>query len=275
MEKKSAFAPVNGAELYYEIAGSGQALVMIHAGIADSRMWDHEFETFAKSYRVLRYDMRNYGQSKPVPEQAYRPIEDLEALLEYLHITESIILMGCSMGGELAMDFCLKHPQKVAALIMSCSGPSGLTLDVARPAQFSEINAAFEAEDYDRVNELELQVWVDGGRPTDQVDPTVRALVYEMNQQALAYEVAGLGERLPNAPAEAAAASRLKEIRCPVLIISGEFDTAYMQAAAEYMKQHIARTTYYSISDAAHLPNMEKPDLFHSCVVSFLNEALD
>ena len=114
MRTESGFAQINGARLYYELAGSGTPFVMIHAGIADSRMWDGEFETFSRSYQALRFDMRGYGKSLPVPGE-FNIQDDFEALLAHLDIPSPIILMGCSMGGGLSIDFALSHPDRVAA----------------------------------------------------------------------------------------------------------------------------------------------------------------
>src|SRR5512140_635822 len=104
---RSGFAEIGEARLYYEIAGEGQPFIMIHAGVADSRQWNHEFAYFSGQYRVLRYDMRGYGHSKPVDAE-FRYIDDLLQLLDQLAIHEPAILMGCSMGGGLAMNFALE-----------------------------------------------------------------------------------------------------------------------------------------------------------------------
>ena len=83
MTKESGFAEVNGAQLYYERAGAGTPLIMLHAGIADCRMWEHEFSSLADSYQTLRYDMRGYGRSLPVAGE-FNIQDDLEGLLEAL-----------------------------------------------------------------------------------------------------------------------------------------------------------------------------------------------
>ncbi len=115
--KSSGFVSNGHARLYYEVAGEGPAFVMIHAGIADSRQWNNEFTHFANNYRVLRYDMRGYGRSEPA-EGEFSHMGDLMALLDHLQIREPLVMMGCSMGGGLAMDFALTHPLRVKALIM-------------------------------------------------------------------------------------------------------------------------------------------------------------
>jgi pimeloyl-ACP methyl ester carboxylesterase len=76
----SGMAVINNARIHYQTAGEGQSFVMIHAGVADSRQWNNEFEYFAGQYRVLRYDLRGYGESEPV-EGEFSHLRDLTALL--------------------------------------------------------------------------------------------------------------------------------------------------------------------------------------------------
>ena len=270
---KSGFVPVDNARLYYETAGQGVPLVMIHAGVADSRQWNNEFAFFAPNYRVVRYDMRGYGKSEPVDGE-FNHLDDLMAVLNALEVREPVVIMGCSMGGGLAMDFALTHPSRVKALIMVGSGPSGLELDVPTPAKFAEVEKAFEAGDLDLVSELETQIWFDGtGRTPEQVDQAMRKLLYDMNRQALAHEVKQLGKRLPNT--QVPAFDRLSDLRIPVLIIVGEHDTPYILAAADYMIERIPSARKVTIEDAAHLPNMDHPDEFQAVVTDFLKGLSD
>jgi len=267
-QAKSGFVDHGTARLYYETAGQGVPFVMIHAGVADSRQWNNEFEFFARNYQVVRYDMRGYGKSEPVDGE-FNHMDDLIAVLNALEIREPVILMGCSMGGGLAMDFALTHPSRVKALILVGSGPRGLELDVPSPAKFADAEKAFEAGDLDLVAEIETQIWFDGtGRTPEQVNQGMRKLLYEMNRQALAHEAKQLGQRLPNA--ETPAFDRLGELKIPVLIIVGAHDTPYILAAADYMAERIPSAQKVTIEDAAHLPNMDHPEKFQAIVMKFL-----
>src|SRR5258705_2579993 len=136
-QTKSGFVNIDEAHIDYETAGKGTLFVMIHGGVADSRQWNNEFALFAQDYQVLRYDMRGYGKSEPVDGE-FSHMSDLVSVLNILELQEPLIMMGCSMGGGLAMDFALTHPSRVKALIMVGSGPSGLKLDVPTPAKFAE-----------------------------------------------------------------------------------------------------------------------------------------
>ena len=268
-QSKSGFVNIDNAKLYYEVAGAGTPLVMVHAGVADSRQWNNEFAYFAQDNKVIRYDMRGYGKSEPVDGE-FSHMNDLVSLLDTLGVHESIAIMGCSMGGGLAMDFALTHPARVKALVMVDSAPSGLELDVPTLAKFSDVEKAFESGDLDLVAEIETQIWFDGmGRIPEQVNPPMRKLLYEMNRLVLSHEVKGLGKRLPNT--NTPAFNLLENLNIPVLIIVGSHDTPYILAAADYMKEKIKFANKITIEDAAHLPNMDQPQEFQRVVEKFLS----
>lgn len=271
-ETKSGFVNIDNARIYYEMAGGGNPFVMIHAGVADNRQWNNEFTFFAREYQVLRYDMRGYGKSEPVDGE-FSHMSDLVSLLDTLEIQEPVIIMGCSMGGGLAMDFALTYPSRVKALIMVGSGPSGLELDVPTPAKFAEAEKAFEAGDLDLVAEIETQIWFDGmDRTPEKVDQAMRKLAYEMDRTALEYESRQLGKRLPNT--DTPAFDRLTNLNIPVLIVIGAHDTPYILAAADYMMEKLPSAQKVTIEDAAHLPNMDHPDEFQAIVKEFLDDFL-
>src|SRR3954470_6711245 len=110
----SGFAEVNGTKLYYEAAGSGPAVVLVHGGLVDSRLWDEQMQPLSQRFRVVRYDLRGFGKSA-APAGQYWPTEDLRALLDYLKI-EKATVVGLSLGGIVAADFAFEHPERVERL---------------------------------------------------------------------------------------------------------------------------------------------------------------
>ncbi|MBK8986502.1 MAG: alpha/beta fold hydrolase [Chloroflexi bacterium] len=265
---KSGLAAINNARIYYEAAGEGPPLVMIHAGVADSRQWNNEFAHFADRFHVVRYDLRGYGRSEPV-EGDFSHLGDLIALLDYLELHEPALFMGCSMGGGLAINFALTRPSQTAALILVGSGPSGLELDTPTPAKFATAEQAYHAGDFDLLAEIETQIWFDGmERTPDQVNQTMRRLAYEMNRQALSHYAKKLGQELLDT--EIVAAEEMSALQTPTLIIVGAHDIPYIHAAADYMMTKLPSARKALIADAAHLSNMDQPEEFRRIVTEFL-----
>ena len=260
------FARVNGASLCYDVTGGGEPLALVHAGIADRRMWDGQLEAFGERYRAIRYDMRGFGRSEAPAGAPFSHHDDLRGLLDF-HGIERAILVGCSIGARTVIDFALAHPGRVRALVLVCPTVSGFEPNEEPPEEWDELVAADEAGDLERVSELEVRIWVDGPyrRPED-VDPAVRNLVREMNLIALRNEPALSEER----QAEPPAVNRLADIQAPTLVVAGDLDRPEVGARAELLAKSVPLAQKVVMSETAHVPSMEKPDEFNRVVLEFL-----
>lgn len=266
---QTGFVELNGTKFYYERAGAGHPLILIHAGIADCSMWDEQYHVFAQNFQVIRYDMRGYGQTALV-DMPYAHVQDLGTLLNFLGIQQAHVL-GCSMGGTTALDFTLAHPERVSRLIAVTCRPEGYEFTSAPPSQLDAMEAAFQADDFEQLSELEVQMWVDGPmRTPDQVNKALRDRVRAMNVVALKNEALALGQPQPLDPP---AAQRLHKISAPTLVIIGDLDRPVMLSAADFMVQTIPNARKVVMSGTAHLPSMEKPALFNEIVLDFLGSA--
>ena len=265
---KSGFIEVNSANLYYEMDGEGTPLILNHAGIADGRMWNAQFDEFARKYQTVRYDRRGFGKSKMVAGD-YSDHDDLYALMKSLKIDKAVFV-GCSQGARVSIDFALSHPEMTKTLVLVTPALSGFFYDGPPPKQIDELEKADEEGDLDLINELELQIWVDGPQRTpDQVDPKVRELVRDMNLIALETSE-HLGDEIPLEPP---AADRLAEIKVPTLIIAGDLDAPPSLARADFLAKNIPHAQKVTISGTAHLPNMEKPKEFNEQLSAFLSHS--
>ncbi|MET0622796.1 MAG: alpha/beta hydrolase [Pyrinomonadaceae bacterium] len=264
MSRTRGTAEVNGASIYYELAGEGRPLVLLHAGICDGRMWEGQFDALAAVRKVLRYDRRGFGRTTQGAE-AFSHVDDLAGLLSHLSIGR-VTLVGCSQGARIALDFALTRPESIASLVLVAPSVSGYAYAAAPPQQYEEIDRAEAAGDGGRVNELELQIWVDGPRRSpEEVDRGVRELVREMNFTALN---ASAGEQLlPGV----SAAGRLDEVRVPTLIVAGDLDTPQTLEAAGALAKGVPGARLEVMEGTAHLPNMERPEEFNRLVLGFLN----
>ena len=268
---QTGYAEINNARLYFEFAGRGTPFVMIHAGIADCRMWEEEFAHFAKSHQVLRFDMRGYGKSMPVAGE-FNIQDDLRALLAFLDIGPPVILMGCSIGAGLAIDYALTHPDEVQSLILVGGEPAGFEADVEWPEElFAQSEQAFKSGDADRVAEIDMKIWFDGfGRSTENLNREARKRAYDMARLVAEHEIKDIGSHVRKT-FETQAVDRLAELKMPSLVIIGENDLPVLKLAADYLSTHIPDATRALISDAAHLPNMERPEQFRAIVEDFLS----
>ena len=266
---QTGYAEVNGAKLYYEIMGEGHPLTLIHGGLVDRRLWDDQFDVFAQHYRTLRYDIRSFGDSSIPTDGDYAMADDLYHLLKFLGI-EKTYLVGLSMGGGIAIDFTLAHPDTVDALITVGAGVSGFEWpDDEETQKLGEvIDAALKAGDFEKVVELENRIWTDGpNRTPDQVDPTVRARIHDMNLHNYSRQT----EDTPSPrPQEQPALPRLAEIHAPTLVIIGDEDVVPIQQLADTLATNIPGAKKAVIPNTAHHPNMEQPEQFNRIVLDFL-----
>ncbi len=260
---------VEGGRLYFEESGSGEPLVMIHGGSLDRRMWDGQFDVFAERYRVIRYDVRAHGLSRSDSTE-FADHEDLLRLLDARGIRRAAIV-GLSLGGMIAADFALAHPQRVTALVLVGSGISGFEPSSEFLEDYVEdITEAFEAQDFPAAMEAFARWWCDGPfRTASEVDPAVRAKVMEM--------LSGSGERWRYwhlaRTLEPPAMGRLEAISVPTLVIVGSIDMPDILELADTLVARIPAARKVVIPDVAHMVNMEKPSDFNEAVLEFLAPA--
>ena len=254
--------------LDYEVAGEGSPVVLVHAGIADSRMWDPQWEAFQRGHRVVRFDMRGFGRS-PLAPGRYSPPADLVALLEELALGPAA-LVGASMGGGISLQVAVARPDLVSALVLVGSGVRGHDWSDYVTTSWTAEEAALERGDLGEAVEVNLRTWVDGpDRSPDEVDPEVRSKVAAMQGRAFELALA-----CPEAQEEALVldvGDRLGEISVPTLAIVGEHDVQDVHLVAERLEREIGATRV-TIAGVAHLPNLEKPREFDELVLGFLAE---
>ncbi len=265
----NSYLEMEDGRIYYEAAGEGPSVLLSHAGFVDSRMWDEQWQAFSQRYHTVRFDMRGFGKSSP----ADRPIDrraDLYRLLQHLGITRAV-LVGCSMSGEIALDFALEHPQRVAALVLVSAMPVGFEMHGEPPHEFLEMLEAMQQHDLERAAELQNRLWIDGPfRQPDQVDRRIRQRATEMSRIALANDTFRKADYGPVNPLHPPAAQRLGEVDKPVLIIAGALDNPEVVRAAEVMAAGIPGSRKVILPGCAHLPNMERPEEFNQVVLEFL-----
>lgn len=267
---ETGFVVVEGGRLYHEVAGEGHPLLLVHADVADSRMWDEQFPVFARHYRVIRYDKRGYGKTTS-QDAAFSPRQDIVALLDHLGIARTAIL-GLSNGGQLALDFTLEYPQRITALIAASTGASGdqPSATAAEMRLFGEFMALEEQKDVPGLIELGVRVWADGpGQPAGRAEASVRERLRAMMD--VHYRLHP--EQLRPRDLEPPAVGRLGEIRVPTLVIAGDLDFTGVIGAASLLAKRVAGARKVVFPGTAHMVNMEQPERFNAQVLDFLPQA--
>lgn len=257
----------DGADIVVHETGDGPALVCLHAGVADRRMFDNQHSSLSEVAKVISYDRRGFGQtiSQNVP---FSHVDDLAAIMATRKI-ETAVLVGCSQGGRIAIDFALKHPGRVSGLFLVAPDVSGvprfeLPHDLAPLDEALEL--AYEAEDLDQINELEAQAWLDGPRSNcGRVSGAPRELFLEMNGTALAHPELTEVRKPDNAW------TRLAEIFVPVRVYMGDLDFPYMREIAEHLVNQTSNGALGTFQGMAHMPFLESPEVVNEEIKKFLN----
>jgi 3-oxoadipate enol-lactonase len=259
--------------VYHEQTGSGFPVLFVHEAIADSRMWEPQWRSFADCYRLLRVDLAGFGRT-PIERMPLTYAKDLVALLDELGIEEAAVVGG-SMGGRVSLELAVARPDLVKALVLMDAGlPSGVEWSEGVRAQWAAEDEAVTRGDFDAAVEITLRMWVDGPRrqPSD-VDPGVRAAVAEMQRRALELQAPHWedGDEELLVPE---IADRLGEVRAPTLVVVGEEDFDEMHAIGRRLAAEIPDARLETIPGAAHIPSLERPELFDPLVLDFLANAL-
>ncbi len=255
----SGYLDVGPDKIFYEAAGEGPVLVLIHDGLVHREIWDYQFSFFSHNFRVIRYDRRGYGKSSPATE-ADTNVEDLNSLFAHLKIDKAG-LMGMSSGGRLCIDFALQYPDKVTSLILVGAVVGGFPYTqhmynrgghLPPDLETSEEIAAYYAlhDPYEIFHENKA------------AREKVAQLVKDFPQRISPSAKRGLPKY--------AAYRRLHEIEVPTLILVGEFDIPDVHAHAGAIQAGIAGSKRDIIPKAGHLIPIEKPEVFNSKIEEFL-----
>ncbi|NEE00056.1 alpha/beta fold hydrolase [Phytoactinopolyspora halotolerans] len=273
-------------DLAYDVAGVGPPVVLIHAGLADRRMWEHQFAALSTRFRVVRYDWRGYGESSDATAEVAHH-EDLLALMDTLDIDRAT-LVGSSYGGAYAVDAALTAPDRVTSLALICPGMSGHTwppemgapirerVRAAIPADRSQSYQAGTAthvdpDDLEVMAEAQIRYMVVG---PDRMPSDLEPRVWEQSMQmcrALFRRQWTSGGPAKVRMTEPPAKGRLAEITTPTLVVNGLADVPYIQQVAHLYVAGIPGAERIDLPDTGHLPPLERPAEVTRLLADFLD----
>ena len=238
-------------------------VLLLHAGIADSRMWAPQVEALeAAGHRVLAPDLPGFGETPLVP-----------GTVDYVaHVTALLdgptVVVGCSFGGRIALEVAVavERPVLVERLVLVGSGLGRWDWSDEAKAGFAEEEAALAVGDLDGAAAAQARMWL-----ADGADSEVRALTEEMIRRSyelqLPFEDEVTGS-WPEPPPE----ERLGEIRVPTLVVVGAEDVADIRAIAEQLAREIPEARLEIVGGAGHLPSLERPDEVNRLLLEFLQD---
>lgn len=247
--------------LSFEDQGAGAPLILVHGMAGDRRTWDGVFDALALRCRVIRYDLRGFGQSHDTPHTPYSHTGDLLALMDHLNLDASDVL-GVSMGGSIALNFALEHPERMRRLILVSPSLKGW--------DWSDAWRALEAE----IERVAREQGVDAARAAWLRHPLFETLPKDA-RASLAAEVANYSGRHwlradLHTPLLRADIERLDQLSAPTLLITGARDMPDMRLIADALTAIAPDIKRMDVSDAGHLVHRERASAFLAAVERFL-----
>src|SRR5215467_8954183 len=255
----------NGIEINYEKQGSGPVVTMSHSLACNLHMWDEQAAALAGRYTVVRFDTRGHGQSS-APEGAYsldQMGDDLKGLLDGLGIRETHFV-GLSMGGMIGQVFALEYPAMIQSLAL-CDTTSRYPA-AAAPIWADRIKTV-EAKGMDPMVGPTLERWFTA--PFRARETAMMQKVGAMIGSTPPQGYVGCCHAIPKIDVT----DRLKELRCPALIIVGEEDPGTPVEMAREIHAALPGSQLAILRSASHLSNVEQPEEFNRALLGFLDKA--
>jgi pimeloyl-ACP methyl ester carboxylesterase len=258
------------AELATEVIGSGTAIAFLHANVCDRRMWHAQLPGIGATHKAVAYDRRGFGETRADPED-FSALLDLEAVLDATAGDKPAILVGCSLGGRIALDAALRRPSRVSALVLIAPNVTGEP-EVIYPPEIEKLMAqsknAEASGDLDLMNRIKARLWLDGPlAPEGRVTGPARDLLLDMNGIALRSPPFGSEVDVPSL------FHRLTEVAVPTLVVWGDLDFPHVQQRCRHIAATIPNAESYEMTGVAHLPSLERPAEVTALVAAFVARA--
>jgi pimeloyl-ACP methyl ester carboxylesterase len=246
--------------LSHDTTGSGPAVLLLHAGVADARMWEPQRAALAQAHRVIRCDLRGYGDT-PLSSEPYDNAGDVKALLDSLG-ERPVAIVGASAGGNVALQVASAWPDLVSRLVLL---NSAFALPATRSLQRfgRREDALLEAGDIAGATELNVATWLG-----PDADDEAHELVRTMQRRAFDVQL-GAGDDIQQQPGPVI---DLGAITARTLVVSGGQDLDHFRAVANHLAGRIPGARHVQLGWAGHLPNLERPDEVTALLTDFLDE---
>ena len=262
------YIQVADSKVYVEERGKGEALILLHAGNMDHRMWKPQQAAFSRHYRVITIDLRGCGYTQD-GDSTYLQSLAIAAVMDSLHIQKAS-LIGVSLGAVAATEFALDYPERVHRLVLVSPGITGIDLnhDSTLVKYYRQMNTAWTRHDTTAYINLFINAWVDGPfRNPSDMNQAVRKEALTMASDNIRKRREGVHLGFTFEPDQL---HRLDSLQAPVFVVTGDQDMCDIKIIASEYKKHGAETVV--IKDVAHMVTMEKPKEFNHAALFFLQK---
>ncbi len=264
------YALLDGVRIYYEVTGDGHPVVVLHGHALDHRAWRYQVEAISQTYTVVTFDMRGHGKSE-APATGYLTqhySRDLYALVRHLGMTKPSIV-GHSMGGNIAIDYALTHPDAITTLTVVDSGLDGFERDEAFLAKMKKRREVMRREGIgDKLIGASLRSDAFAGV---RHKPELMQLSREMLS---GWTGASWKDATVYPHPEKWAMERLQDINVPTLVVVGERDGGRFQRIANLLASKICVVRKATLANVGHMPQLEDPEAFNDTLLDFLGGAI-
>ncbi len=253
--------------LAHDDGGTGPVLLLLHAGVADRRMWEQLVAPLRRTFRVVRPDLRGYGDS-PVPGGEYADADDVAALLDHLQVPDAAVV-GASFGGRVALELAAAHPGRVRELVLLCPSVRGVEATAALRAFDTEEDHLLSTGDVEGAVRLNVTTWLgpDAGLPAREALAAMQRRAFEVQ---LAAEADGAADGDP--PRSRRVDVDLAALRVPTVVVSGAKDMDHLQACAAEVAAQVPGAEHVVLDWAGHLPALEQPDAVLGLLLDVLRD---
>ncbi|MFI7614113.1 alpha/beta fold hydrolase [Nonomuraea terrae] len=251
------YIPVSGdGRRWAEKSGNGAPMVLLHGSMHDSGLWDGVFPELARHRTAIRYDARGLGRST-LPTAPFRYEDDLLAVLDHFRI-ERAALVGLSMGGEVALDFTLEHPERVRSLVLVAASASGH--DWPQSPEMDAYTAVNRGNDADRLAEMELAIWASLG---DRA-PGYAAIAGMVTENA---KIRAAAEKGHVRFSEVGAVELLDRVTVPTTVVVGDHDHSEIGVIARRLAEGIPGAHLEVVTAADHYLPLRAPERLMEIIV--------
>jgi pimeloyl-ACP methyl ester carboxylesterase len=262
------FIDINGRKIFIKSSGNGEPIVFLHGSLLTSEMWNSQINYFSKKYKVITFDFCGHGKSD-LPKGIYSDYEDLKTILDKNNINKAIIV-GCSYGGSVALDFILRYPEYVKIFVLITPAINGYKYP---------LKLTFESiKNFSNVRKFKIEKAVEmfiNNKYWNYFVPKENSFKEEFKNIFIGNRNFYNDKYTKKQIVKPVAIKRLSEIHNNVLLIGSENDSKFNREVVKILSKNIKEIKIYEIKNCGHLPNIEKADEINNIIEEYINKVLE